>query len=132
MIPLYLANRPLFVRFGLAGKLFDLATTGGTLVQSAFRAQRWARLATLLPECDLATLAAEDNIAAMERRAAAKDGAFVQAANGANRCPLFAGVPIFLEIAAKTAERDLRLGMVLVRYPHIFFLTTGNRQRQCG
>jgi hypothetical protein len=100
--------------FGMAGpvinRFLDFTATGRTLVQAAFGADRNATLTTLFIEQFLAALAAEDHVAiAVHGHAAAQDGAFVLLTNRTYLCTGFADVPLFLDVAAQAAQRDLEL-----------------------
>jgi hypothetical protein len=120
----------LFVTGRFARELLNLTTSGRTPVQTTFRAQCGTRLATRLGKCHFATLAAEDDIPAMECRAAAQDRTLVQAAVGAYRRHSFlTALFTALNLAAETTDRNLRLGVVLVRDPDDFFLATADRQQ---
>jgi hypothetical protein len=117
----------------LPGELLDFTTSGRAPVEPTFGAKSRPWLATLLGKCHFATLAAEDDVSAEERRTTAQDRTFVQAANG-TFCgdPFLAALLAALNLAAETTDRDLRLGMVLVRDADNFFLAAAGCQHREG
>jgi hypothetical protein len=80
----------------------------------------------------LTALAAKDYISGtVDRRAAAQDGTFMQTASITDHCPRFANVPVFLNIAAHATQRNLKLGLVVVRDAHRLLAAAGKCEQQC-
>ena len=113
--------------------LLDLAAPGRTSVKSAFRTKCRPRLATLVPEGDIAALAAEHDISpATEHRAAAQEGPLVQAAIRAKLRALLAALLAIFDLAAKAAKCNFRFRMMLVRYSDVLFVGTSSHRQQPG
>jgi hypothetical protein len=122
--------------FGMAASIihgfFDFTAPRRALVQSTFLTELNAWLATLFRKQHFTALAAKDYVAmAVNRGAAAQDGTLVHITNITDFRALFALVPVFLGIAAQTAQRDFKLCLMRVWDAYLLLLAADKHKRQC-